>query len=95
MAATALPTPYVLQCGRQGDDDQQFFVICESQVILEVSTLTDAIVALFASYYVFDIEYPKACLNTLHFIERFILKLPGTQVAKASLGTISDIYKMK
>ena len=56
---------------------QFFFVVGEGQIITEVSTFSQAMCAVLATYYVFDIAYSKQCFNTLHFFERFIFGLLG------------------
>ena len=64
-----------------GDDivyPTQYFIVCENQALTETTTFAKALVALFAWYYVMDIEYPKSCRNTFNFIEAKCLKLPST-----------------
>ena len=47
-------------------------------------------------YYVFDIAYPKQCLNTLLFFERFMFGIvTGPKVSKTLVGVIRDIQKIK
>lgn len=76
--------------------NQQFFVVAEKQIIVEVNTFPKAISALFACYYVFDIAYPKQCLNTLLFLERFLFGIvTGPKLSKTVIGVISDIQKIK
>ena len=64
LRSSPVTTPYIVHFG------QQFFAIAERQIIVEVNSFAKAMCALFACYYVFDIAYPKQCLNTLLFFER-------------------------
>ena len=47
-------------------DITEFTIIAER---LPVTTMTDSIIALLATYYTFNIQYPKEVENTLLFIE--------------------------
>ena len=74
--------------------DMQFFLVAEKELLAELPSLYKAIVALIAVYYVFDIAYPTPCMNTLSFMERFLLGITnGTKLSKTLVGTISDIDK--
>jgi len=55
----AQSAPYIVQTGRAGTENVQYYIACEKQVICESKSLIDAIVDLIACYYVFDISYPK------------------------------------
>jgi len=83
-------TPYLLHFGKQ------FFVIVEKEVVLEVTDFSRAMSALFACYYIFDISYPKECIITLLFLERFMFNIVnGPKLSKTAIGVISDIQKIK
>ena len=71
-------SPYILFVGDDEVHPNQYFIVCENEVLSETTTFTKALVALFAWYYVMDIEYPKLCRNTFSFIEAKCLKLPST-----------------
>ena len=44
----------------------------------------------------FDVQYPKESMNTMLFIEKFILgTITGPMLSKTVLGTVSDIQKVK
>ena len=70
-ANSGIITPYniIIQAGRP-TAIVQFFLIVEKQVFIEVDRFLDALVALVAIYYVFNIVYPPACGNILHFLEK-------------------------
>ena len=93
IATSELATPYVVHFG-EADSGQQFFVVCEKVLVTEAGSFIEAMVALMAVYYIFDIAYPKACTNTLLFVEKFLLKITtGPQISQASMRTVSDIQK--
>ena len=74
--------------------DMQFFLVAEKELLAELPSLYKAIVALIAVYYFFDIAYSTPCINTLSFMERFLLGITnGTKFNKTLVGTISDIDK--
>ena len=51
-----------------------------------------AILSLFASYYVFDMAYPRECKNTPLYLEKALLKLSNSE--KLSSGAIAAISAM-
>ena len=71
-------SPYILFVGDDEEHPIQYFIVCENEVLSESNNFIKAVVALFAWYYVMDIEYPKLCRNTYNFIEAKCLKLPST-----------------
>ena len=71
-------SPYIMVTGNDIVHPTQYFIVCENQVLTENTTFAKALVALFAWYYVMDIEYPKSCRNTFNFIEAKCLRLPST-----------------
>ena len=90
LRSSPVTTPYVMVF------EQQFFVVAERQIIVEVNSFAKAMSALFACYYTFDIAYPKQCLNSLLFLERFMFGImTGPKLSKTVVGVISDIQKIK
>ena len=93
IAASPMLTPYIMVI--EGAT-QQYFVVAEKQIVAEVNKFDVAITARFAVYYMFDVQYPKESMNTMLFIERFILGIiTGPMLSKTVLGTVSDIQKVK
>lgn len=45
------------------DDTPQYFICAENSLILESRSLSDALIDLIGSYYVFDVSYPKAIIG--------------------------------
>ena len=78
MGEIAQSAPYIMQTGRAGTENVQYFIACEKQVICESKSLVDAVVDLIACYYVFDISYPKGVQGILVFFEHcvFCMKFP-------------------
>ena len=81
----------IVKFGKAGEK-QQFFLVAERIVLFEVSTFIKALVSLIAIYFVFDMQYPTACSNTLIFIQNLLLKLnTNYKLSKSVLGTITDM----
>lgn len=59
-------------------DSRQFFVVVEQKVLCEAPSFQAAIFAMFSSYYIFHLEYPKNCKNILFFLQDYILGLPDS-----------------
>ena len=88
-------SPYILFIGDDKVHPTQYFVVCENEVLSETTDFIKALVALFAWYYVMDIEYPKLCRNTYNFIEAKCLKLPSTGNFTAnSIQVISSMEQL-
>lgn len=52
-------------------------------------------VDLMACYYTFNIEYPKQIMNTLLFIERYLLGMTtGPRKSPLALQTVSVVNKL-
>ena len=50
-------------------------------------TLTEGILHLMASYYVYGVEYPKGCKSLLYFYQDVVLQKPDTAGAAKSRPT--------
>ena len=59
-------------------EGQQYFFV-EKTLIAESNSLLTAIVDLIASYFVFDIVYPKPLYAVLIFIQQFVLGIVDKQ----------------
>ena len=73
----AQSAPYIIQTGRAGSENVQFFIACERQIVCESKSLLDAIIDLIA--YVFDISYPKRVEGILVFFERCVFSVKFSQ----------------
>ena len=75
----------------------QGFIIAEKQVLFEVDsfTLTDGLISLIASYYVFYVSYPKSSPATgvLLFIQEILLGQADVTTKKTSkyIGLINSV----
>ena len=86
----AQSAPYIIQTGRAGSENVQFFIACERQIVCECKSLLDAIIDLIACYYVFDISYPKGVQGILVFFEHCVFCMKFSQplpVCKQKLVT--------
>ena len=75
----AQSAPYIVQTGRAGSENVQFFIACERQVVCESKSLLDAVIDLIACYYVFDISYPKGVQGILVFFEHCVFCMKFSQ----------------
>lgn len=57
----------------------QFFLIAEETILQEFEEFTMAFASLFASYWVFNMEYPRTLNNTYMFVQKVMLHLRGDQ----------------
>ena len=55
-------------------DLSQMIIVAENQELFEVpgDTLLDGILHLMATYYVYNVAYPKSCRSLLFFLGHFI-----------------------
>ena len=65
-------TPYIGCIGENMIDTTEFTIIAERLSVTTVTDFRKAIIALTATYYTFNIQYPKEVGNTLLFIERHL-----------------------
>lgn len=75
--------PFIAVTGRAGEENAQFYVICEKSVLLECKTLCDALIDQIASYYVFDIAYPKSVAGVMLFFQHHVFSLKDKQQPRA------------
>ena len=67
--------PYIVVAGKPGMDRTQFFIVCEQALLFESKSLRDAFVDLIATYYVFNISYPKSVCGVHLFFQHFVFNL--------------------
>ncbi len=96
IAALKTTTPYILALGEDILHIDEYIVVVEGAVLLKVTSLTKALVTLFALYYVVNIAYPRLNSNTMLFLEKYMFKLPSTgQLTGAAVATISALDNLK
>ncbi|XP_038062962.1 uncharacterized protein LOC119733630 [Patiria miniata] len=75
--------PHLQYSGQQKDllsMEDSYAVYAEQQELFEVTGLIDGLLTLLATYFIFDMAYPKGIRNTLTFLQLNVLKM--TQGAK-------------
>lgn len=80
--------PYVLVTGKPGSENTQFFIVCEQAILLESKSVCDALVDVIATYYVFDMAYPKAVSGVLLFFQHFVFNLMDKQKSPPCLSKL-------
>ena len=87
----------IIFVNEQDMKNAQGFIIAEKQVLFEVDsfTLTDGLISLIASYYVFYVSYPKLSPATgvLLFIQEILLGQADVTTKKTSkyIGLINSV----
>ncbi|GBN57730.1 hypothetical protein AVEN_58152-1 [Araneus ventricosus] len=72
----------------------KFYVLAEHQIVLQLSTLSEALAELVASYYIFHCEYPKQWKKTLLFLESFIFQM-NSKSSKLPIKVVNFVQKLK
>ena len=71
--------PFLIVTGRSEAENCQFFICCEQDVYLESTSLTDAVIDLIATYFVYDVVYPKPLKSIFIFLQHYVLDLKDEQ----------------
>ena len=71
--------PFIVITGVPGEENCQFFICGEKDVLLESKSLKDAIVDLISFYFVFDVVYPKYLNAILLFCQHYVFQLRDNQ----------------
>ena len=66
---------YSGQNGRGVSKDDKYSVFAEQQHLFDIRGTLDAMLALLATYFVFDMSYPKSIRNTMTFLQLCVLKV--------------------
>ena len=61
---------------------------------MEVNDLREAIVAVYASFYTFDISYHKEAKNTYLFFEKMFFDVPSKKLTHTLISCISTMQKL-
>ncbi len=81
------------------EGDLESTVICgDNRSILVNGDLYKAVLTLLASYYVFDIDYPRCFAMALGFFQQSVLQQPFTEVKNKSKGfadTLALVYEQQ
>lgn len=87
--------PFVVWTGTVGDENAQFYICCEQSILLESKTVRDAIIDLVATYYVFDIAYPKSISAIMLFFQHMVFEIKDKQVLPVTTSKlVSNLSKL-
>ena len=62
-----------------GTENAQYFIACEQMILCESKSIQDSIIDLIATYYTFNICYPKAISGILLFFQHYVFDLKDAQ----------------
>ena len=82
--------PFLIFSGEPGTESAQYFVVCEQNLLCESKSVVDSILDLVATYYVFDIVYPKAIAPVIMFFHTYIFGLKNNQTVPPSTAKLVD-----
>ena len=68
VAGVEQTTPFLLITGDAGLENSQIFICCENDILMESKTIRDAMLELLATYFAFEIVYPKGVSGILIII---------------------------
>lgn len=68
------------------DATSQYFVTVEKQILVESENMCGALLDLIATYFTFDIAYPKSLYPVLLFFQHFVLDLTDSQTVPNSVS---------
>ena len=82
--------PYVAAFGKSTNHLSDPVVVIEKRNIIHTETLASALHFAFASYYVFDIKFPKNIKGLLVFLEQIVYKLKPTATVNTTATIVID-----
>lgn len=89
-------SPYLVITGLLNAENCQFFVCSEQEIVLESKSVQDAIIDLIATYFVFDIAYPKPLNSILILFQHYVFELKDDQpVPAATAKLIKSLRKVE
>ena len=80
--------PFIVVTGKPGTPTTQFYICCESFILMESKSLRDAVVDVMSAYFVFDISYPKSINGALIFLQHHVFCLPDEQAVPSAVKTL-------
>ncbi len=87
--------PYLVSTGIPGEENAQFFVACEQAILCESKCLRDAIVDLIASYYVFDMAYPKGMTALYQFFQQYVFSIKDSSpLPTCTLKLVTNLTRL-
>lgn len=85
-----LHSPRIVVFGVTKDLPSDVKVVMESENILPMSSVTDALHYCFASYYIFDAAFPPDFHLLLLFLEKYVYGLKPSQKLPLSVSLLYD-----
>lgn len=80
--------PFVTITGKPGEENAQYYVCAENGVLVESKSIRAVIIDLLATYYVFDLSYPKTISAFLLFFQHIIFELKDSQAFPATAAKL-------
>lgn len=88
--------PFLLVIGIPGAENFQVFVCCEKEILMESKSIKDSLLDLIATYFVFDIAYPKFISAILLFFQHFVINLCDQQPIPSTVSKLAgNLQKLK
>ena len=81
--------PYIVRL--EGGGPVQYYILMENMVFMEATGMQQALLLLFATYFTFNIKYPRFISPLYEFIQHHIL---NQEVKKSKLVTVMQTYTM-
>ena len=95
VAGVEQTAPFLLITGNAGLENSQIFICCENDILMEPKTVRDAILELLATYFVFDIVYPRGVCGILVFLQHYVMGLQDEQVVPVTTSKlVSNLNKL-
>ena len=80
--------PFIVVTSKPGTETSQIFVCCERQIYLESKSMRDALLDMMATYFVFNIAYPKGLHGILIFLQHNVFNLVDQQTVPSVVKTL-------
>ena len=80
--------PFIVVTSKPGTETSQIFVCCERQIYLESKSMRDALLDMMATYFVFNIAYPKGLHGILIFLQHNVFNLLVQQTVPSVVKTL-------
>ena len=70
------------------DAASQFFIVVEKEILVESCDMKTALLDLVATYFAFNIAYPKPLYPPLVFVQHYIFNICDVQVEPNCVGIL-------
>ena len=72
-----------------------FAIYADGSKICCTSDLSVAFLLLLASFFVFDIHYPKKCVSSLYFLSKYVLKVDEEVDSKEKNKVVAFLARLR